>query len=97
MRRLGDAEINHFGHAGRARLVDRHQDVRWLDVTTDDSLLMRLLDRLADPDEQLEPFFGGNLVLIAKLGDLDAAHQFHDEVRPPVSVAPASSTLAIFG
>ena len=29
-----------------------------------------------------EPFLGGELVLIAVLGDLDPAHQFHDEVGP---------------
>ena len=30
----------------------------------------------------LQPFAGGKLVLIAVLGDLDPAHQFHDEVGP---------------
>ena len=31
---------------------------------------------------KLEPLVGGELVLVAVLGDPDAAHQFHDEVGP---------------
>jgi hypothetical protein len=37
----------------------------------DDALLMRVLDGLADEDEQPQPFVGGKLILIAILGDLD--------------------------
>ena len=53
-RRLGDAEINHLGH--RHAVVQRDQDVRGLDVAVDDALLMRVLDGLADLDEQVQPF-----------------------------------------
>jgi hypothetical protein len=38
-----------------------------------DPLLMRVLDGLADLDEQVEPLEGGELVLVAVIGDLDAA------------------------
>ena len=50
---LGDAEINHLRH--RHAVVQRDEDVRRLDVAVDDALLMRVLDGLADLDEQLEP------------------------------------------
>ena len=79
-RRLGDAEINHLGH--RHAVVQRDEDVRRLDVAMDDALLMRVLDGLANLDEQVEPFLGGEIVLVAVIGDADAAHQFHHEVRP---------------
>jgi hypothetical protein len=35
--------------------VQRDEDVRRLDVAMDDALLMRVLDGLADLDEQIEP------------------------------------------
>ena len=46
LRGLGDSEINHLRH--RHAVVQRYQDVRWLDVAMDDSLLMRVLDRVAN-------------------------------------------------
>ena len=51
--RLGDAEVDHLGH--RLAVVERDQHVRRLDVAVDDPLLVGVLDRLADRDEQLEP------------------------------------------
>ncbi len=33
-------------------------------------------------DEQIKPFPGGEIGLVAVVGDLDAAHQFHDEEGP---------------
>ena len=36
-------------------VVDRHEDVRRLEIAMDDPFLMRVLHRLADRDEQLEP------------------------------------------
>ena len=50
--RLGDAEINHLGH--RHAVMQRHQDVRRLDVAVDDALLVRVLDGVANLDEQLQ-------------------------------------------
>src|SRR3989442_1482153 len=80
LRGLGDAEINHLRH--RFAVVQRDENVRGLDVAMDDALLVRVLDRLADFDKEIEPFFGWKLVLIAVLGDLDPPDQFHDEVGP---------------
>jgi hypothetical protein len=50
-RRFGDAEVDHFGH--RLAIVQRHQNIGRLDVAVDDAFLMRVLNRLADGDEQL--------------------------------------------
>ena len=47
------AEVDHLGH--RLAVVQRHQHVGGLDVAVDDPLLVGVLDRLADRDEQLEP------------------------------------------
>ena len=40
-----------------------------LDVAVDDALLMRVLHRLADRDEQLQPLAGGQVLLVAVLRD----------------------------
>ena len=47
------------------------------------SAWLSVLDRVADLDEQAQPLGGGEPVLVAVIADLDAAHQFHDEVRAP--------------
>ena len=47
-----------------------------------DPLLMRVLNRVANLREELQPPFGREIVLIAVVRDFGAAHQFHDEVRP---------------
>ena len=59
LRRFGDAEINHLRH-GHA-VVQRDQDVRGLDVAMDDALLMRVLNGVANVDEQVEPFARGEI------------------------------------
>src|SRR5688500_14994786 len=41
---------------------------------------MRMLQRLADCDEEFEPFRRGEIRLFAVFSDLDASHQLHDEV-----------------
>ena len=51
--RLGDAEVDDLGH--RLAVVQRDQDVGRLEVAVDDPLLVGVLDRLADGDEQLQP------------------------------------------
>jgi len=48
----------------------------------DDPLLVRVLDGLTSLDEQIEAFLRGKVVLIAILGDTDAAHKFHHEKGP---------------
>jgi hypothetical protein len=73
-----DAEINHLWH--RHPIVQRDEDVRRLDVAVDDALLVRVLNRVANFDEQIKPFLGVEIGLVAVVGDADAARQFHHEV-----------------
>ena len=47
-----------------------------------DALLMRVLNRLADGDEQFDPRLEGKFLPLAVVRDADALDQFHDEVRP---------------
>src|SRR4249920_1089714 len=44
--------------------------------------LVRVLNRLANLDEQIEPVLGSEIGLVAVIGDADATHQFHDEIGP---------------
>jgi hypothetical protein len=78
---FGDAEIDHLGN--RHAVMKGDEDIRWLDVAVDDAFLMRMLDRLADLNEELQTFAGRQTVLIAIVRDPDPAHQFHHEIRPP--------------
>ena len=41
--------------------------------------LVGVLDGIADLDEKVQPLASGELVLVAVIGDRDAAHQFHDK------------------
>jgi len=77
---LGDAEVDHLGHGHAVGGSD--QDVRGLEVAVDDAFLVRVLDGVTDLDEEVQPLARGAPVLIAVVGDLEAPHQFHDEVGP---------------
>ena len=48
-----------------------------------DSLLVGVLDGLANLYEQIQPPAGVELVLVAIIGDLDPPDQLHDEIGPP--------------
>jgi len=39
---------------------------------------------VADENEQVQPFAGGQLLLITIFGDFDPAYQFHHEVGPAI-------------
>ena len=77
-RGFGDAKINDLRH--RQAIMQRNQDVRGFDVAVNDALLMGVLDRMADLDEQRESLSSIELILIAVVGDSNTAHQFHHEV-----------------
>ena len=79
-RRLGDAEVDHL--RDRLGVVQRDEHVRWLDVTVDDALLVRVLDGVADLHEQVQPLPHRELGLVTVLGDGDALDKLHHEVRP---------------
>ncbi len=78
---FGDSEINDFGHGGA--VVLRHQNVGGFEVAVDDALVVGVLNGLANRNEQLQALAGGKLLLVAVVGDLDPAHQFHDKIGPP--------------
>jgi hypothetical protein len=80
--RLGDAEVDNLRH--RLTVVEGDEHVRRLDVAVNHALLVRVLDGVADADEQVEPFARGQQVLVAELRDRLPLHQLHDEVRPAV-------------
>ena len=77
---FGDAEIDDLGRG--LAVFDRHQHVGGLEVAMDDPLLMGMLHRLADGDEQLQPLAQREVAFIAILGDGDALNQLHHEVGP---------------
>ena len=52
----------------------------WI-VAMDDSLLVRVLNRVADLDEKIESFLGGEIILVAVIRDTNPAHEFHYKKR----------------
>ncbi len=77
---FGDAEIDHLRRW--QTVVQRHQNIRRLEVAVDDTFLVRMLDGTTNLDEQFEPLASGKMVLVAVVGDLYPAHQVHHEERP---------------
>ena len=77
---FGDAEINDLGH-GHAVVIG-HKYVGGFDIAMNDAFLVRVLNGPANLHEQIKPIMGGKVVLVAVIGDFDAAHQFHDKKRP---------------
>ena len=69
--------------------MESDQNVRRFYVTVDDSLLVGMLNRLANLSEEFQPLFSGKVVLVAVVGNASALDQFHDEVRP-AAVSSAS-------
>jgi len=55
----------------------------------DNSLLVRVLDGVADLHEQVQPLLGREVVLVAVVGDALAPHQLHDEIGSPRLRRPA--------
>ena len=47
----------------------------------DEALLVRMLDGPANLNEQVQALASIEMVLVAVVGDLDAAHEFHDKIR----------------
>ena len=63
----------------------------------DDAFLMRVLHRVADRNEEPEPFRSRKPRLIAVLGDFFPGTNSMTKNGRPAGVAPASSTFAMFG
>ena len=68
--RLGHAEVDHLRRRPAVHL--RHQHVARLQVAVDDPLLVGVLHRLADRDEQLQPGLHREPLLVAVLGERHA-------------------------
>jgi hypothetical protein len=79
-RGLGHAEVDHLWH--RLPIVQGDEHIGWLEVAVDDALLMRMLDGLANGDEEFQPLAGSKVMLVAVLGDRHALDKVHDDVRP---------------
>jgi len=62
--------------------VQRNQNIGRLDITVNDSLLMRVLDGVANVDEQIQSLNRRQIVLIAVVRDRNPTYQFHHEVGP---------------
>ena len=90
-RRFGHTEINHLGH--RLAVLLHDQNVRRLEIAVDDAFLMRVLDGLANLDEQFEPLAEGKFLLIAKFRDGFSRRQLHDEKRASSARCPRIEDL----
>ena len=86
-RGLRDPEVDHLRH--RDVVIDRHEDVRRLDVAMDDALLVRVLDGVANLDEQPQTIPRRKAPFIAEVRDAHTPDQFHDEERPSGLRGPA--------
>jgi hypothetical protein len=79
-RRLRDAEVDDLRH--RVIALDRDQHVGRFQVAMDDPLLVRVLDAVADLQEEADAVANRDLVLRAVGRDRLAADELHHEVRP---------------
>ena len=87
---LGDAEVEQLGRA-----FGGDQDVGRLEVAMHDQVLVRVLNRRADLQEQLQARAHVELLPIAITIERLAVDVLHDEVRLAVRVSPASSSRAM--
>jgi len=76
------------GMNDRHAVAQGHQDIGGLDVTVNDAFLMGVLDGVADLHEKIQAGLGGQVVLVAVVGDFEAANQFHDEIRTAIIRRP---------
>jgi len=77
--RLGDAEVDDLRDRPAIDLDD--EDVRRLQVAMHDALLMRVLNAVADAEEELEALLDRIRAAVAVLDHLFAVEQLHHEVR----------------
>ena len=93
---LGDPEVDHLRH--RLPVVLHHQHVRRLQVPVNDPLLVGMLDAGTDLGEQLRACREASAC--AHRSNRSAACPATNSITKygrPLSVAPASWTLAMFG
>ena len=63
----------------------------------DDALLVGVLDRMTDLDEQRESVLGAKTVLVAVVCNGDSLNQFHHEVRPTGLSGPGINNFGDIG
>ena len=80
-RRARHAEVDDL--RDRAAVQAHHEQVRRLQVAVDDPLLMRVLDPVADREEELEALPCREPVLVAVRGDRIPGYELHHEERQP--------------
>jgi hypothetical protein len=68
---LGDAEVDHFRHG--TAVVERDKHIGGLDIAMDNTLLVGVLDRMADIQKQSQAGVRRETVAVAVVGDGDAA------------------------
>ena len=78
---LGNAKVNELGHGPVP--VHGYQDIGGLDVPMDDTLLVGIVQALADLSEELEALFNAELAVVSVARDGHASDEFHSKVRPP--------------
>ena len=78
---LGNAKVNNFGH--RHTIVHGDENVGWFNIAMDDPLLVGMLNRVADLDEEFKPLPGVKVVFVTILRDFDSSNEFHDKVGAP--------------
>ena len=82
MDRLGHTEVDHLRHG--LAVADRDEDAIGLDVAVDNAFLVRVLDSLADTHKEIQPLLDIQTLAVAMVGDGDAGHMLHNEVRPTI-------------
>ena len=80
VRRFGHAEVDYLGN--RRIVTQRDHHIRRLDVAVDNSLLVGVLNSLANQNKELQTFSSHHIALIAEVRDRNATDQLHNEVRP---------------
>jgi hypothetical protein len=63
-------------------LVQGDHDIGGLDIPMNDAFGVGVLDRPADLQEQQQPLFSAEAILIAVFRDGNPRNQFHDKVGP---------------
>src|SRR4030095_14261535 len=81
-RSLCHTEVDDLRH--RTAIAFRYQQVRWLQVAMNDSLVMGVLHAVADLKEKRQTRAQIEPLRVAVRGEWQARHVFHREVRPPL-------------
>ena len=82
-----DAEIDDLRH--RFTVLDRDEDIRWLQVTVDHAFLVSVLNGVAKLNEKSKAILKRELIRVAILRNPNSANQLHYEIRAASQGCPA--------